>query len=1119
MSACKNLIQGVKILCDENTFNTCESAVKLTPLDPISVKGKSTAIRIYQPSDSSEDASSSTPKDFRNFVKSKTSANLRRIKERKGNSSPNLPTAVSSSTDSLFSSSSSSSFESLSPISSELSSISPLESDSKLKKWDSKNDLLNYIHGRDLEIQSLRKTFTSFLQEKKPHVVVLQGEAGFGKSVILDAFLREAGKEGEFIGIHCGLVTKNIPYHSWKEFFQAIQLKTERVVEFLKAKYQVVLFPLLGEIGFNFSQNDVCSQLEGRDRAFKFKEMLEDLIIEFVKSSSKPIIFAIEDSHWIDIDSLEMLNKVLEVKGTFPLFVFFVTRPLPQPSKAYQKLLQFGKTTLIELKSLESNHLLSLANQIGGYPLDEELGKILLSKSTGSPFYCSEFMNHLLSQDLLIIKNGVLKLRPEKKHLLDAIPSTVEKLIVTHVDELKPLPNLILKVASVFESEFTEDDLCKLLPKEHIHSNIQATIEQHLKGFISSTNYGNKTTYHFINSIFRDVVYELLSYALRKDLHTRVAQFYEKKEDRKSEILAFHWDRAENFRSACIYYLDAATRAYKQSAKAAAKKWIDEYFQKVKSVNPPFTNFEKAPAYYLKACLYRSRGQTTDGLRYFKQTLQLVLPGCLLAPSSASTIEEILKNGEEICENATNQIKLGITSAEENRAFKIATDSLVFIASDMMLAAVKSAEFSHDVPLRQASSPQLSSREVSPSRECSSSILHSSLAEMEIDDIDSFNESSIQRTFCFVAYFILRCAILSNDIESLAHAYSIARFLPTPYGKKYDNLLENLVKDNYILKALYSDFHQCSEKWYAGIECEIDLAEKIIKICLDETHNIGHADNLLIRLCFSLMYNGNYENAIKFSHKCIQTSQIRRQISHLECAYRIQTWTQIRHGFIQEAKRIDQLMVTQKLSQHNSLTACHSQVRQLVLQSRLNMDQLQLDELETVIETIPTKGLLSIPCLDFFGDICILVFLTTVNFKLIPILDTAVKGIESIIDWFSAMSIHLLFAKPLALFYKGWLKWFQFYQTSSNSSSASLLPFSRTLPPSTTITLWNESLKLLKNMNLPFEKAKILILLSMFDMETNVLKQSYKSEANQIVEKYHLDQTFFKVIEKIFKNQ
>ncbi len=454
--------------------------------------------------------------------------------------------------------------------------------------------------GRESELVSLRRILER-ARQGRGQIVSLTGEGGIGKSRLLQAWLAEAFVQGWWAVTGQAVVTgREVPYLSWHALATEILAcspdadvprLTDAAVGALELldPSQADHWPVLGDLlGVPFPDTPLTRGMQ----AAKRRQVLVDLVTRWIKVQSvqTPLLLALEDAQWADEASVELALELARVATSLPaesskgVVILLVHRPLPLPiSTAWQTLKQMT-TENITLGELSPEAICELAaNRLGVSSIPNRLAALMVSRTQGHPFFAEELCQTLQEQGLVRVLDGQVQLSPDLSSA--AVPTSVEDLVQSRIDRLDESTRLTLKVAAVLGTSVPFDALLGSYPLQ-----IEPlTLRQHLATLerlgLLPVETATPLIHRFKHTITQQVTYHSLLSAQRRDLHGRVARFFEKTmgdaQGSAIDLLAYHYARSDYQAEAVRYLRLAGEQATRQAAYAVAIDYFSQALERV----------------------------------------------------------------------------------------------------------------------------------------------------------------------------------------------------------------------------------------------------------------------------------------------------------------------------------------------------------------------------------------------------------------------------------------------------------------------------------------------------------------------------------------------------------
>ncbi|MCB9136082.1 MAG: AAA family ATPase [Anaerolineales bacterium] len=501
--------------------------------------------------------------------------------------------------------------------------------------------------GRYSERAILAGQLQAFLRGSQHGIIVLDGEAGIGKSRLLVDVLLQANKLGLYTLVGSGdAIEKVKPYHGWRSVFQKLlQLENSTDSQIRRAPLTVEMFkdpqfnlilPLLNDIlPLELPDNDFIHQMTAEVRAENTRKLLVQLLQ--TQAQQERTLLVIDDAHWLDSSSWAVLQSV--VKNVRPLLVVLATRPIPEPIPGEMRQINQNPDTIkIHLDTLPPEEILGLVCQsLGVQVLPESISAMIREKAQGNPFFSQELAYSLRDTGILRIVDGNCYLAPEVVLSTLNLPNTVQGAIISRVDRLGAQEQFTLKVASVIGRIFAYRTLQHIHPIDDDKPNLLQYLEKLEALDITPLDTPDPDlAYIFKHNITQEVVYNLLPFARRQELHRKIALWFEATFGDEltpyTPLLAHHWNRAGDPQKALHYLEKAGEQALQQYANQEAINFFslcietgEKYLDESQSAqNPSEANLRRARWERALGDAYLRLGQLATSEKHLRQALDLL---------------------------------------------------------------------------------------------------------------------------------------------------------------------------------------------------------------------------------------------------------------------------------------------------------------------------------------------------------------------------------------------------------------------------------------------------------------------------------------------------------------
>ena len=413
-------------------------------------------------------------------------------------------------------------------------------------------------------------------------VVGISAEAGMGKSRLVAEFARTAERRGIVVAVgECQSYGTNTSYFVWRTVWATLfrlddSLPENEQVRALEAELAAIdpalvpRAPLLGGLlDLPIPDNDLTATFDAKLR----KTSLEGLLVECLRAraSNSPIVIALEDCHWLDPLSRDLLEVLGRALASLNVLLVLAYRPSTDVGGGLgiESLPHFDEIALAEL---DDQHAAQLIRSKLGQMLGTEteapaaLVELITARAQGNPFYIEELLNFIRSQGVDPQDESALK----KLEL----PESLHSLILSRIDKLAEAPRRTLKVASVLGRVFS----APMLPGVYPELGAFDEVTEHLRTLGTSdlvnVDQEAEQTYVFKHVVTQEVAYESMPFAFRSMLHECVGGYIEETEadaiERNLDLLAHHYWRGENLQKKREYLGRAGDAAQASYANAAA---------------------------------------------------------------------------------------------------------------------------------------------------------------------------------------------------------------------------------------------------------------------------------------------------------------------------------------------------------------------------------------------------------------------------------------------------------------------------------------------------------------------------------------------------------------------
>ena len=364
--------------------------------------------------------------------------------------------------------------------------------------------------GRTEELSFLRSQWRRALRDRSAQVVVVCGEAGSGKTRLLDELDVTLGEEVPVV---------RCVYPAYGAMGGA-RVAAEIIGQLGPAQDPDVnarVRSVAGEIDDSLKSMDPAAVRQ--EQVWAFGRLLKE------KAQPQGLLVVIDDMHRADDRTLELLGELAGRLSGIPLLTVLAGRTEPG-----EWLGRFRTVTTVRLGPLGPEDAVALADAfVGDKPFAPESANLLVELAGGNPLYLRELVSMTRARDMLVDDGAFYRITAHS-----GIPATLQALLGSRLDALEPSQKLVLQHCAVLGDATAEQIAALGSPDTRLV--LGSLIEMRL------LNLGPDGRYQASDPLLREVAYEMLPRNARGELHRRAAGLVSRPEER-----ARHLDRAARY--------------------------------------------------------------------------------------------------------------------------------------------------------------------------------------------------------------------------------------------------------------------------------------------------------------------------------------------------------------------------------------------------------------------------------------------------------------------------------------------------------------------------------------------------------------------------------------------
>ena len=384
-----------------------------------------------------------------------------------------------------------------------------------------------------------------------PHMALISGETGIGKTRLAEELVRWASRQGILNGVaRCYVGEGELAYAPIAAWLRALPRPR------LDPVWRSEVARILPELAAESPELAVAGSLSEAWERNRFFEAL----VRALLGRDQPLLLMIDALQWCDEGTFDWLQYMLQREVDERFLVVGTYRPgsvdhdHPMTSLIHQ-LRQDERITEIELGPLSRRETSVLAQSLVERELPRTLTDCLYAETEGNPLFIVETVRAGLPEEVHDSPSGGFVCIPHP------LPSKMQDALIARVDQLSPLARGLAEVAATIGREFTFDVVAVATTTSE-ETLIRGLDELWQRRIIREQG---EDAYDFSHGKLRDVIYGQLSGARRRMLHRHVARaletVYADEMDEVVARLADHCERADEWEMAIAYYERAAAVA------------------------------------------------------------------------------------------------------------------------------------------------------------------------------------------------------------------------------------------------------------------------------------------------------------------------------------------------------------------------------------------------------------------------------------------------------------------------------------------------------------------------------------------------------------------------------
>ncbi len=399
-------------------------------------------------------------------------------------------------------------------------------------------------------------------------MVLLSGEAGVGKTRLLQELTSYAQHQG--IRVFHGRCSEAAALQAYEPIRGALRAGLQAIVpqdlKRLESRWLAEVAELLPELRTRLPE--LPSGLSGEQKRRRLHQGLLQLLIALAQPA---LVLSLDDLHWADPSTIEFLSDLLPSLAEHPLMVLGAYRQEELFQSPLATLIREGRAKkrlrVLSLKGLSPGEVERLLRALTPRLHQLELFSHRIYRETqGNPFFILSVLQNLFEA-------GVIRIDDQGRWVTDVegitvnyqelmIPKEMGEVIRRRLERLGEPERQLLQVAAVIGHSFDQELLKRAWPGKAAKPLLRGLTQRGL--LKEQRRAGRSIEYEFVHDTVREVVYDEIEPAVRRELHRRIAEAFEALAGGQSIVLAHHYAQAGDLEKALRYGIMALGRAVEQ---------------------------------------------------------------------------------------------------------------------------------------------------------------------------------------------------------------------------------------------------------------------------------------------------------------------------------------------------------------------------------------------------------------------------------------------------------------------------------------------------------------------------------------------------------------------------
>jgi DNA-binding winged helix-turn-helix (wHTH) protein/predicted ATPase len=437
------------------------------------------------------------------------------------------------------------------------------------------------VVGRD-DALSQMLSWLQKMNSGERQIVFVTGEAGIGKTSLVDAFVQSVASGGNIrIGRgHClehyGTSEAYLPV---LEAVTRLCRENRQMIDVLRANAPMWLLQMPSLVGIS-EREALSREMTGATRERMLREMGETLE---ALAANAPLVLILEDLHWSDYSTLDLITYLASQRQSSQLMLIGTYRTVElvlsgHPLKAVQRELRAKQQCHeLRLEYLSEDQVIEyLFIRFPDNRFPAALAALIHERTEGNPLFMVNVLDYLLAEKLIIETGHHWELKAKLEELEVGVPENIRQMITKQITRLSAEDQQVLEAASISGMSFSALAIASALGEDVVEVEGRCEALARRKCFLRERGVGEfpdgtvSARYGFIHALYVNTLYDRIAAARRAKLHKDMAErgeiIYGDQVGEIATELAMHFEQGHDYKRAAKYLQKGADKAIRRFA-------------------------------------------------------------------------------------------------------------------------------------------------------------------------------------------------------------------------------------------------------------------------------------------------------------------------------------------------------------------------------------------------------------------------------------------------------------------------------------------------------------------------------------------------------------------------